>query len=309
MKLGIKATFVCLAIGQASAHMEMTNPPPLRSKHNPNSGDDIDFSYTAPLSASGSDYPCKGTLKLLGTDKAKPVANYTPGQQASITIEGGASHNGGSCQISLSYDQGKTFTAIQTIVGNCPLQGKSDLPFTIPTDAPSGNALLAWTWYNRVGNRELYMNCASVTVGGGGGGSGGGSGDAGGDGNGGGNYTTQVQPRQASSFSSRPPIFLANIGNGCKTAEGSDLEFPNPGPDMVNQSDKTSPPVGSCAAAAPATGGSDAGSGNDGGSPAPDNGGAASSPAPAADATSPAEAAPPAATSAAPPAGEPSESL
>lgn len=144
-----------LLASQTSAHMAMTYPPPLRSKQNPFSTD-IDYSITSPLSASGSDFPCKGTLNLLGTAQAKPVAIWQAGQQYNMTIAGGANHNGGSCQAALSYDSGKTFTVIHSYVGNCPPAGTSSFNFKLPADAPSAqDALFAWTWFNNVGNREL----------------------------------------------------------------------------------------------------------------------------------------------------------
>lgn len=29
--------------------------------------------------------------------------------------------------------------------------------FTIPKAAPSGEAVFSWTWFNRLGNREMYQ--------------------------------------------------------------------------------------------------------------------------------------------------------
>jgi hypothetical protein len=49
-------------------------------------------------------------------------------------------------------------------------------------------------------------------------------------------------------FGSRPAMFVANVGNGCSTTEGTDVQFPNPGPDVTNVSSKLGPPVGSCGA-------------------------------------------------------------
>lgn len=73
-----------------------------------------------------------------------------------------------------------------------------DVP--IPSSAPSGEALFGWTWFNTAGNREMYMNCAVVTV------TGGGSGLSG------------------------PSPFVANAGvNQCATIEGIETVFPNPG--------------------------------------------------------------------------------
>ncbi|KZL88141.1 extracellular protein [Colletotrichum incanum] len=239
----MKATLVyalVLLASQASAHMAITYPPPLRSKENPNAGYDIDYSITSPLSASGSDFPCKGTLNLLGTPKAAPVASWQAGQTYNMTIAGGANHNGGSCQAALSFDSGKTFTVIHSYIGACPVAGTSSLKFTLPADTPSAqDAIFAWTWFNNVGNREFYMNCAVITITGGGAG---------------GSTTT--------SFSSRPQIFKANIANGCSTLEGSDVMFPDPGPDVTTAGTRTAAPVGNCGAVVapnPGTGGGSGG--------------------------------------------------
>ena len=107
-----------------------------------------------------------------------------------------------------SYDKGENWMVIQSQIGGCPITGSAagggqgtckllcifrasteepfllgQLDFTvpIPKDAPSGPAIFAWTWYNRVGNREMYsklffcafcyacltsdtVNCASLTI-------------------------------------------------------------------------------------------------------------------------------------------------
>lgn len=144
----------------ASAHMQMSKPYPIRSPLNKDSDAQKDYSYTNPLQSSGSDYPCKGYAK----DKFDSQATYSQGQEYEMALEGSATHDGGSCQIALTYDQGKTFKVIESMLGNCPIDKKYN--FTIPSDAPSGEALLAWTWFNKVGNREMYMNCAFVTIGG-----------------------------------------------------------------------------------------------------------------------------------------------
>ena len=108
---------------------------------------------------------------------------------------------GGSCQISLSYDNGANFRVIHSIIGGCPLT--PSYSFTVPKDAPNGNkVLLAWTWFNEVGNREMYMNCAVVDIVGG-------------------SYSGTLNT---------PDIFRANtFGGPCITPEGVDFVFPNPG--------------------------------------------------------------------------------
>ncbi|KAF3384516.1 hypothetical protein F1880_003067 [Penicillium rolfsii] len=144
----------------ASAHMQMSKPYPIRSPLNKDSNENKDYSYTNPLQPSGSDYPCKG----YANDPFQSQASYSPGQTYELELDGSATHSGGSCQLSLTYDRGKTFKVIESMLGDCPIAKKYN--FQIPSDAPSGEALLAWTWFNKVGNREMYMNCAMVTIGG-----------------------------------------------------------------------------------------------------------------------------------------------
>ncbi|KAI1023433.1 hypothetical protein LB503_000418 [Fusarium chuoi] len=236
----------CLGLaGLAQAHMEMIYPPPFKSKSNPNAGSDVDYSMTAPLDASGANFPCKGYHSLFGTKEGASVADWAAGGSYNMSITGGANHGGGSCQASLSYDKGKSWKVIHSYIGNCPGAGTTTFDFKVPSDAPSGEAIFAWSWFNQIGNREMYMNCAAVTIGGGSG-------------------------KRADAMSNRPEMFVANVGNGCTTEESSDLEFPDPGPDVSNDSQKTAGPKGTCGKA-----GSGSGSGSGDGS----NGAAPSTPA------------------------------
>jgi hypothetical protein len=161
----MKGTFILsgLLASTVSAHMQLSKPYPIRSPLNKDAKGEKDYSYTNPLSSSGSDYPCKGYAK----DEFNAVDTWAPGSSQEMELEGSATHDGGSCQLSLTYDQGKTFKVIQSIEGDCPIAKKYN--FDIPSDAPTGEALFAWTWFNKVGNREMYMNCAMVNIGGSGG--------------------------------------------------------------------------------------------------------------------------------------------
>lgn len=205
----------------AVAHMEMKNPPPFRSSYNPYTGNDIDYDMTSPLSSDGSDFPCKGYTKLLGTPKGKPVATWSPGGTYSMTITGNTPHNGGSCQASVSYDRGSSWKVIRSWIGNCPVRGDSSYSFTLPSDLPAGNMLFGWSWFNNEGNREMYMNCAAITV------------KAG---------ARKVRRGAGDSYSSRPAMFVANVGNGVCTYEGTDVDFPQPGPDPIRRSSRPHAP-------------------------------------------------------------------
>ncbi|KAH7313959.1 putative endoglucanase [Stachybotrys elegans] len=226
MKTFAVTSILCLLASGVTAHMQMTDPAPLRSKSNPHTTN-ADYSMTSPLLADGSNFPCKGYHSLLGTPQGASVATWQPGEKKSFTLSGTAVHGGGSCQASLSYDKGKTWTVIESYIGNCPLKDTWD--FTVPRDAKAGSALFAWTWFNKVGNREMYMNCASVTIGG--------------------KAKRDDAPElgaRAAAFSRRPAMFVANVGNGCSTLEGKDVAFPNPGPAVENEGSNTAPPQGKC---------------------------------------------------------------
>lgn len=196
----------------------MSNPLPLRSPLN-KEVKNADYSYTSPLKVDGSDFPCKGYTN----DPFKATADYKAGQSYEMSIQGGASHGGGSCQLSLSYDNGKSFKVIKSIIGGCPLN--TSYKFIIPRDAPSGNALFAWTWFNRLGNREMYMNCAQVTISSGENEDNGGGG--GGDDSSPGSKTRRRSEENPLGF--LPDIFVANVDKGCTTKEGKDVVFPKPG--------------------------------------------------------------------------------
>ncbi|ORY01958.1 hypothetical protein K493DRAFT_298154 [Basidiobolus meristosporus CBS 931.73] len=142
------------------AHMEMTNPPPRESKFNPYYKDgQIDYDMTSPLGGQWT-YPCRGY------GPGPSVATYQAGGTVGVDLDGGAVHNGGHCQFSLSVDGGKTFVVMKTVMGDCMIAARHyDVP--IPKNAPNGKATFAWTWINKTGNREYYMNCADITIQGG----------------------------------------------------------------------------------------------------------------------------------------------
>lgn len=150
-----------------------------------------------------------------------------------------AVHGGGSCQISITYESDpvslkdpQNWNVLYSIQGGCPSNTHLNLDgvfnssagsyqgswpcanestngidcvnafvFKIPEGLKNGHAILAWTWFNTVGNRHMFMNCINIDV-------------KGGDG---------------SEMGSFPSMFVANIGNGCETPENHDLAFPAPG--------------------------------------------------------------------------------
>ncbi|KAB8228256.1 hypothetical protein ETB97_001939 [Aspergillus alliaceus] len=207
-----------LSCGLAAAHMEMSWPYPLRSRYDPQNKGNVDYSMTSPLLSDGSNFPCKGYQK---NTPWRATTEYTAGNTYNITLAGSARHGGGSCQLSLSYDDGKTFKVIDSMVGGCPLESKYD--FQMPSDVANGQALFAWSWFNLVGNREMYMNCADVVI----------SGASG---------STDTFERNY------PDMFVANVGNGCSTVEGKHTVFANPGKQVTYAGgvDASAPPFPKC---------------------------------------------------------------
>ncbi|KAL1724136.1 hypothetical protein EV715DRAFT_189267 [Schizophyllum commune] len=234
--LALFALALCaLAALQSSvvrAHMMMSDPPPLRSQYN-KYATNADYDMTSPLTSDGSNYPCKGYLS--DTSGKDPVATWKAGSSQTVTIEGSANHGGGSCQLSISEDDGASFKVIKSFEGGCPTAGPDKLSVDIPSDVSSGTRVFAWTWNNQIGNREFYMNCAMITIEDGG-----------------------------SGLDSYPDVFVAQLSgvNSCTVAEGVDVLYPSPG-DQVEREDgdsKLGNPTGDCGPVSSSSGGSSSGS-------------------------------------------------
>jgi hypothetical protein len=227
----------------ASAHIKMSSPVPYGAASLDNS----------PLEADGSNFPCKQRPGVYDAAGASNV--FSQGSTQQLQFVGTAVHGGGSCQVSITTDAkpdaNSVWKVIKSIEGGCPAKGaegnigndaNAKVPFsydyTIPAELAAGNYTLAWTWQNKIGNRELYMNCAPLQV----------TGDKSDDG----------------LLDSLPDMFVANIGNGCETKEGTDVKYPNPGKDVDQFNGATDafemPAASACGAP---TGGS--GGGNGGG--------------------------------------------
>ncbi|KAI9707726.1 MAG: hypothetical protein M1836_000688 [Candelina mexicana] len=210
----IAATFGLLAT--VDAHMIMSNPKPFGKPDN------------SPLRQDGSDFPCKQTGGAYPQGASNP---FPLGSQQNLDLVGGATHGGGSCQLSITYDKAPTktskFKVIHSIEGGCPASAPGNagseatatnapFPFTVPKDLPTGDAVFAWTWFNKIGAREMYMNCAPVSIT---------AGSAKRD------NTSELIGRDQAFFDGLPDMFIANIpqAGSCATTQNIDTEFPNPG--------------------------------------------------------------------------------
>ncbi|KAH6653503.1 hypothetical protein BKA67DRAFT_593326 [Truncatella angustata] len=216
----------------AVAHMILRDPVPYG----------LSTLNNSPLDGSGLDFPCKQRQGVYALEGASNV--YALGSTNLLKFRGQTVHGGGSCQVSITYDaepgSRSVWRVIKSIEGGCPAQGQVgnmgdnieaedpyEYNFTIPTDIPNGTATIAWTWFNKVGNREMYMNCGPITLTGEGG--------------------------DVSNFNALPNIFLAHIGNGCGVAQGYDVAFPDPGKDVERLNGATTSfigPTGMCGSTA-----------------------------------------------------------
>jgi hypothetical protein len=213
----VAAVGALLLAGGAQGHMTLHEPAPYGRPDN------------SPISSSN--YPCKVGSGL----QTNAVTRVTAGTPMQVSFDGSAVHAGGSCQISLSKDGASSlnpnsqFKVIYSIMGGCPGTDGAGKKFqvNIPQEVPTGEYTLAWTWFNKIGNREMYMNCAPISV-------------AGGHGSDG-------------SFQALPDMAVYNIAskNDCKTTETKDVQFPNPGRYVeTGPGAVLAPPTGSCASGA-----------------------------------------------------------
>ncbi|KAI5243245.1 hypothetical protein E4T43_04236 [Aureobasidium subglaciale] len=231
----------------ANAHLFISSPEPIAGTaiKNPLEPDGSNFPcHGVALPGSGGESMAVGSQQKLVFDAGMPAVqdpNITYYQGGGNT----AVHGGGSCQISITYEtdpqkvkQPSAWKTIYSIEGGCPTNslmnldgfyfgplGKysnaipcsdahadgvnciNDFEFTIPKGVKNGQGTLAWTWFNNVGNPEMYMNCVAVDITGG-------SDDA--------------------SMSDFPDMFVANVGvisGGLKTNREpvQNLKFPDPG--------------------------------------------------------------------------------
>lgn len=119
---------------------------------------------TSPLENDGSDFPCK---QRSGVYDISEMNNMPVGVPQQLAFTGGATHGGGSCQVSVTLDKEPTkdsdWKVIHSIIGGCPSNftgnlsedaesdGAAVFEFSMPKGMPNGQYTLAWTWFNKVG--------------------------------------------------------------------------------------------------------------------------------------------------------------
>ena len=142
-----------LAVSSAQAYQTMRIPNPLRYTFNgylsSNSVEKENFTaydnLTAPLTKA--QFPCKGYWNDMYTDPSglgQPTDNFMAGQDSSIILTGPST--GGSGQISMSGNNG-SLTVIHSFEGSVGIKDQQELDFTFPSDAPTGNVVLSFTYF------------------------------------------------------------------------------------------------------------------------------------------------------------------
>lgn len=204
--------FAASAFGLATlhicdAHIVLQNPVPYGNSTLNNS----------PLQSSGLDFPCK--LRA-GVYELTQMNYWIAGEAQTVSFLGSATHGGGSCQFSVTEDLQPTkaskWKVLHSVVGGCPASVDGNLPensagqglatfnVTLPSSIPNGNYTFAWTWFNRAGDREMYMNCAPISV--------------------------SSNESDTDLLDTLPDMFLANLpSTTCSTVENFDYAFPDPG--------------------------------------------------------------------------------
>ena len=202
-------------------HMIMKNPVPYGKSTLNNS----------PLQADGSDFPCKQRPGVYDPEGAHNILEI--GKPNELSFIGGATHNGGSCQVSLTTDLEPTkdsrWMVIKSIEGGCPAPAAmgncgtsasdscaSSFQYTIPEGFVPGKYTIAWSWINHTGNREFFMNCGPAEI-----------------------FGAKKKRHNPTPIGRRqahfPDMFVANIPsiNDCTTIpEGVDYAYPDPGQDV-----------------------------------------------------------------------------
>ncbi|KAF9111372.1 hypothetical protein BGX27_005011 [Mortierella sp. AM989] len=164
----IAAAVACISALTVEAHVSLKKPcpryGPFPGCSAPPKGKHVDYDITSPIGTL--DTVNAPLCKQTGTQTKRVV--YKAGQNIKTEYQVGAAHGGGHCQWALSYDNGKTWVVIQTLIRNClkniPNGGSYSVNVKIPKNAPSGKATFMWLWNNAIGNRELYSNCVDIEI-------------------------------------------------------------------------------------------------------------------------------------------------
>ncbi|KAJ3376099.1 hypothetical protein GGF31_000166 [Allomyces arbusculus] len=148
-----------LLVRRVDAHMQMMSPFPRLDPANPSVPESQkDYNIVAPLGWNNLyPFPCRGA------PVGSSVLTVQPGGTIQVQLGGGAAHNGGHCQFSISYN-GQDFVVLKTVLTDCMAAAGNSFSVPVPSTTPGGKAIFSWSWVNASGNREFYQNCADITI-------------------------------------------------------------------------------------------------------------------------------------------------
>ncbi|KAF1967335.1 hypothetical protein BU23DRAFT_293628 [Bimuria novae-zelandiae CBS 107.79] len=211
-----QTTVLVAFAASASAHIVMNSPTPF----------EFEDSSTRQAPLEPADFPCK---QPGGTYAVTSMNTVAAGGSLDVQLKGGATHGGGSCQFSITTDTKPTkdsqwkvlHSQIHGCLGGLPDENMSNnaedmnnpvIPVKIPEGLPAGQYTFAWSWLNKLGNREFYMNCAPLEV------------------TGGSSKRDEASASAASILGQLPDMFVANLPpDECTVQAGQDFVYPNPG--------------------------------------------------------------------------------
>lgn len=154
-----KLLYIITNVIQISAHMFMKEPISRNSKYSEyyTQMGLVNYNLNSPLNVAPDyfKFPCKGFKK-------GPVITEINNNIVKATLEGTATHEGGHCQFGITYNE-RDFLVIRTIYNNCLIDTTS-YEIELPINIPKGETTFFWTWINKIGNREYYMECADIYI-------------------------------------------------------------------------------------------------------------------------------------------------
>jgi hypothetical protein len=145
-RISLLSAFSALLLGPTTlAHVQMIDPSPFRDPHSNRRDEPKDYNIPTPLKADGSDFACKG---YQWNTPWTTVATHEASGTYQMTLQGGATHGDGSCQLNFSRDGDVTFKVVKNIMVDCPIAKKYS--FTVPPELGGlgrTTCLFAWTSY------------------------------------------------------------------------------------------------------------------------------------------------------------------
>ncbi|KAF2968275.1 hypothetical protein GQX73_g5335 [Xylaria multiplex] len=212
----------------ANGHITMKKPVPFGSVGSNK------VLTNSPLTSAN--YPCQvGSNPATFYSKDGIDNKMEKGVNQTISFDGSAVHGGGSCQLALTKDPqpsaSTSWQVILSIEGGCPSKtgtGTDEYEFMIPDSIEDGEWVFAWTWISKLsGGPEYYMNCAPVTI------------------SGGGSAKRDVSHNETMELFTRdaqlPELMVSNLAeiNNCVSQISSDPQYPNPGPNLIRPGSNT----------------------------------------------------------------------